>query len=189
MRLFLKKLPADIIVVLDEAYVEFVSDRATASGLELLEGHPLLVVLRTFSKLYGLAGLRIGYGFGCEEIIDYLNRVRQPFNANSLAQIAATAALDDTAFVSETLKVVREGLSYLYRSLEDMRIEYIPSQTNFFLIKVPQGGKRIYDLMLRQGVIVRSMDSYGLRDYIRINAGLPKENERFIRTLRKVLIS
>jgi histidinol-phosphate aminotransferase len=167
--------------------VEFVSESKEASGLELLETHPLLVLLRTFSKIYGLAGLRIGYGFSSKEIIDYLNRMRQPFNANTLAQVAATAALDDVEFVSKTLRIVKKGLSYLYRRLDELGLEYIPTHTNFFLIRVPRGGKRIYDLMLRQGVIVRAMDSYGLNDYIRINAGLPEENERFIETLRSVL--
>jgi histidinol-phosphate aminotransferase len=186
MACFLKDIPEDIIVILDEAYIEFVSDPAVASGLKFLEKRPLLVVLRTFSKLYGLAGLRIGYGFGSRKVIDYMNRVRQPFNANVLAQAAANAALDDMAFVSQTLKLVREGLDYLYNGIQDMGLEYIPTQTNFFLIKVPMGGQKTYELMLREGVIVRSMDSYGLPEYIRINVGLPKENERFIRTLKKI---
>ena len=185
MACFLKDIPEDIVVILDEAYIEFVSDPAVASGLKLLEKRPLLVVLRTFSKLYGLAGLRIGYGFGSRKVIDYMNRVRQPFNANVLAQAAANAALDDIAFVSQTLKLVREGLDYLYNGIQDMGLEYIPTQTNFFLIKVPMGGQKTYELMLREGVIVRSMDSYGLAEYIRINVGLPKENERFIKTLKK----
>jgi histidinol-phosphate aminotransferase len=187
MARFLKEITQDIIVVLDEAYIEFVTDDTAARGLNLLNERPLLVVLRTFSKLYGLAGLRIGYGFGSREVIDLMNRVRQPFNANALAQAAANAALDDTAFVSQTLKVVRDGLSYIYRQIDDMGLEYIPTQTNFLLIKVPQGGKKTYERMLREGVIVRSMDSYGLAEYIRINAGLPKENERFVRTLRKIM--
>jgi histidinol-phosphate aminotransferase len=184
---FLKEIPEDIFVILDEAYIEFVSDTTVARGIEWLKEKPLLVVLRTFSKLYGLAGLRIGYGFGSRKVIDYMNRVRQPFNASTLAQVAATAALDDTAFVSQTLKAVSEGLNYLYRGLEDMGLEYIPTQTNFLLIKVPGGGKKTYELLLREGVIVRSMDSYGLAQYIRINAGLPEENERFVRSLKKVL--
>ena len=183
---FLNDVPDDVIVVLDEAYIEFVSDEAAATGLELLPHHPLLLVLRTFSKLYGLAGLRIGYGFASKKPIDYMNRVRQPFNANTLAQAAANAALEDSEFASQTLKTVRDGLRYLYQSLNDMGLEYIPTQTNFFLIKVPQGGKKIFELMLKEGVIVRSMDSYGLPQYIRINVGLQEENERFIKTLRKV---
>ena len=186
---FLKKIPDDVFVALDEAYIEFVSDEGVAQGLNLLSSHPLLVVLRTFSKLYGLAGLRIGYGFASSEIIDYMSRVRLPFNVNSLAQTAAIAALDDADFVSRTLKVVREGLAYLYQNLDDMGLAYLPTQTNFFLIKVPRKGKEVYELMLKQGVIVRAMDSYGLADYIRINVGLPEENERFIRTLKKILVT
>jgi histidinol-phosphate aminotransferase len=184
---FLKQIPDGVIVVVDEAYIEFVSDEGVAQGLDLLSSHPLLVVLRTFSKLYGLAGLRIGYGFAAEELIDYMNRVRQPFNANTLAQAAAIAALDDSDFVSRTLKMVQDGLQYLYQNLNEIGLEFLQTQTNFFLIKVPQKGKEIYDQMLKQGVIVRSMDSYGLPDYIRINVGLPEENERFIRTLKGIL--
>ncbi|MCJ7682972.1 MAG: aminotransferase class I/II-fold pyridoxal phosphate-dependent enzyme, partial [Desulfobacteraceae bacterium] len=184
---FLREIPGDIIVVLDEAYCEFVTDERTANGIDLLDAHPFLFVLRTFSKLYGLAGLRIGYGFAPEVVVDYMNRVRQPFNANTLAQAAATAALDDSSFVHETLQVVREGLHYLYHNLDEIGLQYVPTQTNFFLIKVPGGGKRIYELMLKQGVIVRAMDSYDLPDYIRISVGLPEENERFIETLKGVL--
>ncbi|MEA2038788.1 MAG: histidinol-phosphate transaminase [Thermodesulfobacteriota bacterium] len=187
MARFLKGIPDDIIVVLDEAYIEFASDKDAANGLELLSGHPLLIVLRTFSKLYGLAGLRIGYGFASKEIIDYMNRVRQPFNSNTLAQVAATAALDDSAFVSKTLTAVKQGLLYLYQALDEIGIEYVPTQTNFLLIKMLQGGKEVYDKMLKQGVIVRLMDSFGLPDCIRINAGLPEENERFIKTLKMIL--
>ena len=184
---FLKSISRDIIVVIDEAYIEFISDQDVAYGPDLLTDYPLLIVLRTFSKLYGLAGLRIGYGFSSKPIIDYMNRVRQPFNANTLAQAAATAALDDTEFVSRTLKIVKDGLTYLYRQIEELDLEYIPTQTNFFLIKVPMGANTVYELMLKEGVIVRSMASYGLKDYIRINVGLPEENQRFIHTLKKFL--
>ena len=184
---FLKELPQDIVVALDEAYIEFVTDKAVANGIEILDEHPSLFILRTFSKLYGLAGLRIGYGFGKEWMIDYMNRVRQPFNANALAQAAATAALGDDRFVAETLETTRKGLAYLYRSLDTIGLEYLPTQTNFFLIKMPGGGKRVYESMLKQGVIIRAMDSYGLPDHIRVCVGLPEENERFIETLKRVL--
>ncbi len=187
MAAFLGALPGDIVVVLDEAYIEFVTDRDVADGLQLLTDYPRLIALRTFSKLYGLAGLRIGYGFASEDLVDYMNRVRQPFNANSLAQAAALAALDDREFVSATLRLVRDGLSYLFEGLDGLGIEYLPTQTNFFLIRVPLGARKTYELMLREGVIVRSMESYGLDEYIRINVGLPEENERFIMTLKKVL--
>jgi len=184
---FLRSLSPDIVVVLDEAYIEFITDENIANGLELLKDFPRLIVLRTFSKLYGLAGLRIGYGFSSEDIVDYMNRVRQPFNVNLLAQAAAVAALDDRAFVAETLRILREGLEYLFTKLNELGIEYRPTQTNFFLIKSPLGGRKTYELMLREGVIIRSMESFGLKEYIRINVGLPEENKRFIETFKKVL--
>jgi histidinol-phosphate aminotransferase len=187
MEAFLKRIPPDVIVILDEAYIDFVSDPGVARGLDLLGRHGLLIALRTFSKLYGLAGLRVGYGFGSKKVIDYMNRVRQPFNVNTLAQAAATAALDDTEFVSRTLHTVKEGLTYLYHELDRMGLEYIPTQTNFFLIKVPLGGRKTYERLLGEGVIVRAMDAYGLEEYIRINVGLPQENERFVTTLRDTL--
>lgn len=184
---FLKALPRDIVVALDEAYIEFVTEAGAADGLRLLAENPTLIALRTFSKLYGLAGLRIGYGFSSPTLIDYMNRVRQPFNANLLAQAAATAALDDREFVEKTLSIVREGLQYLYKSLGAMGLEYVPTQTNFFLIRIPGGGKPLYERLLKQGVIVRAMDSFGLSDYIRISVGLPDENRRFIEALGRCL--
>jgi len=184
---FLKNIPEEVIVVMDEAYMEFVTHPDFANGIEFLDRHPDVIVLRTFSKLYGLAGLRIGYGFAPESIADYINRVRQPFNANTLAQAAATAALDDRDFVDQTLETVREGLQYLHDHLDRIGLSYLPTQTNFFLIKVPFGGRQMYEKLLREGVIVRAMDSYDLPGYIRINVGLPEENERFIRALKKVL--
>lgn len=183
---FLREVPEEIIIVIDEAYIEFASNKV-ANGLELLDKRDRLIILRTFSKLYGLAGLRIGYGFSSKEIVDYINRIRQPFNSNLLAQTAALSALDDHEFVSDTLELVSNGLKYLYSKLDEIGLDYIPTEANFFLIKVPPGGKNIYNLMLKEGVIVRPMDSYGLEDYIRINVGLPEENERFINSLKKVL--
>jgi len=183
---FIKSVSDDIILVLDEAYIEFSSDKV-AKGTDFLNERDRLIVMRTFSKLYGLAGLRVGYGFSSAEIVDYINRIRQPFNSNLLAQAAAIAALGDNEFVTETLNLVKDGLKYLYKSLDDMGLKYLPTETNFFLIKVPTGGKNIYQRMLREGVIIRSMESYGLGEYIRINVGLPEENERFIKSLKKVI--
>ena len=184
---FLNALPPDVIVVLDEAYIEFATDPNIVSGLELLDSYPLLVVLRTFSKIYGLAGLRIGYGFTSEMITQGINRVRQPFNVNYMAQVGALAALDDDGFVKKTLSLTREGLAFLYAQLDRMGLEYIPTQTNFFLLKTPLGAQETYQRMLKQGVIIRPMDSYGLKDHIRVTVGLPEENERFINTLEKIL--
>jgi histidinol-phosphate aminotransferase len=184
---FLARLPEELVVALDEAYIEFVPGSGEGPREGWLDAHPRLCVLRTFSKLYGLAGLRIGYGFASGEMIDYMNRVRQPFNVNSLAQAAALAALDDTDFAARTLRLVRTGLGELYARLGAWGIEYLPTSTNFFLIRVPGGGKRVYQALLREGVIVRSMDSYGLPDYIRVSVGLPEENERFLEAFQKVL--
>jgi histidinol-phosphate aminotransferase len=184
---FLNDLPSDVIVVLDEAYIEFATDPGVGSGLEFLDSYPLLIVLRTFSKIYGLAGLRLGYEFASEMIIDAMNRVRQPFNVNSLAQIAALAALDDDEFVKKTLTLIKEGLAYLYGELDRLGLTYIPTQANFLLIKTPLGARETYERMLKQGVIIRPMDSYGLEDYIRVNVGLPEENSRFIHTLGSII--
>jgi len=184
---FLNSLPSDVIVVLDEAYIEFTTDPKISSVVELLESYPLLVVLRTFSKAYGLAGLRIGYGFASERIIDGMNLVRQPFNANYLAQVGALAALDDDEFVKKTLNLIRDGLEFLYSQLDRIGIECLTTQTNFVLIKTPIGAEKTYRRMLREGVIVRSMESFGLKDYIRVNVGLPEENKRLIETLEKIL--
>jgi len=184
---FLNELPPDVIVVLDEAYIEFSTDPDVGSGLEILESYPLLVILRTFSKIYGLAGLRLGYGFASEAITGALNRVRQPFNVNSLAQVAGLAALDDDEFVERTLALIKEGLAYLYGELDRLGLAYIPTQANFLIIKTPLGTRVTYERMLEQGVIIRPMDSYGLEGYIRMNVGLPEENSRFIHTLESVI--
>ena len=184
---FLEKIPSHIVTLLDEAYIEFSNDPSVRSAIPLVRDYPNLIVLRTFSKLYGLAGLRIGYGVGPSRLVDYMNRVRQPFNANTLAQAAALAALDDQDFVSRTLELTRKGLQYLKGELDNMGIEHFPTQTNFFLIRSPLGGRETYERMLRKGVIIRSMDTFGLPDFIRISVGLPKENERFIQAFREVL--
>lgn len=182
---FLKEIPDGIIVVMDEAYIEFVRDQNCAVSLEYMDDRTPLVVLRTFSKVYGLAGLRIGYGVMPTAIADILNRIRLPFNANSLAQVGAGAALEDTSFIEKVISVIHEGLDFLYDALDRLGIGYFPTQTNFFLIDVRKDADRIYENMLRQGVIVRSMKSYGYPDYIRVNVGRHEENVRFLQALEK----
>jgi len=184
---FLKKLPEQIIVVMDEAYIEFVRDKNIAISLNYLGENKAIVALRTFSKVYGLAGLRIGYGIMPEEIAQILNRVRQPFNASSLAQIGAKAALDDDVFLSKTINLVHEGLDFLYESLDRLQIEYFPTQTNFFLINIRTKATDVFERMLSKGIIVRDMTSYGYPEYIRVSVGLPDENARFIEALEQVL--
>ena len=181
------RVPEDVLIVLDEAYMEFADTEQTVVGLEYLNLSPAVISLRTFSKAYGLAGLRIGYGVMPSEVAGYLNRVRQPFNVNSLAQVAALAALDDEPFLQETQKVVREGLAFLYRELAEMKLRTLPTQTNFFLIEVGYEARKVYEAMLRRGVIVRAMNSYGLDNYIRISVGRPEENQRFLTALREVM--
>ncbi len=185
---FLSRIPEHIVVVLDEAYIDFNRDPDTPSGFEYIDTDgPSVVVLRTFSKAYGLAGLRMGYGIMNPSIAGFLNRVRQPFNTNSLAQAGALAALDDDEFFTQTREITWNGLQYLYGEIEKLGLNYVPSQANFFLIEVPCEAKLVFEAMLRRGVIIRSMASYGMNNHIRINAGLPEENERFVRTLKEVL--
>ncbi len=183
---FLENIP-NIIVVVDEAYIEFVQDRTCAHGIDYLNSDIMVVTLRTFSKVYGLAGIRIGYGVMPQIIANLVNRIRPPFNANSLAQAAAKAALEDKEFFQKTMDLVKEGMSFLFDSLRRMGIEYFPSQANFFLINVKKNADEVFEKMLRQGVIVRSMKAYGYPEYIRINVGLPDENIRFIKALEKVI--
>ena len=184
---FMQSIPSGVLLVVDEAYIEFVQDKNCARGIDYLDSDVELVVLRTFSKAYGLAGLRIGYGIMQQEITSLLNRVRQPFNANSLAQVGACAALEDNAFLEKTVSLVHEGLDFLYTSLDRMNIKYFPTQANFFLIDVAKNADDVFEKMLRHGVIVRSMTSYGYPEYIRINVGLHEENVRFLNALEKII--
>ncbi|MFZ7126925.1 MAG: histidinol-phosphate transaminase [Desulfobacterales bacterium] len=180
---FLESLPDHVIVVIDEAYIEFARDPHCLKGIEFVEPSRPVVVLRTFSKLFGLAGLRVGYGVMPPDIAQLLHRIRQPFNVNTLAQAAASAALSDTGFVEKTLSLVHSGLDGLYEALDRMGIRYVPTQSNFFLIDVEQDADAVFEAMLRQGVIVRSMSAYGFPRHIRVNVGLPDENDRFIAAL------
>ncbi|MBI5682823.1 MAG: histidinol-phosphate transaminase [Deltaproteobacteria bacterium] len=181
---FVEKLPDDTILVLDEAYYEFVTRRDFPTSMEYLNCNKNVVILRTFSKIYGLAGLRIGYGITSEKLVSYMNKVRQPFNVNSLAQIAAMAALDDDEHLKKSQKNNQDGLKYLFNELSAMGLECVPTQANFFLVKVGNG-KGVYEGLLKQGVIVRPMASYGMGEYIRVTVGLPEENERFVEAIRK----
>ena len=184
---FMGSIPPEMVVVVDEAYFEFVRGQKCAGSIEYLDETRPLVTLRTFSKVYGLAGLRIGYGIMPAAVAGLLNRVRQPFNANSLAQVGARAALDDKDFLKKTLTLTHEGLDFLYAELDRLGIKYFPTQTNFFLIDVEKNADEVFESMLGYGVIIRSMASYGYPRYIRINVGLKEENARFIEVLEKVL--
>jgi len=184
---FLESIPPEINVVVDEAYIEFVREQDCACGIEYINSTRPLVVLRTFSKAYGLAGLRIGYGVMSEEISGIINRIRLPFNTNSLAQVGAVAALDDEKFFKKTQKLIHEGLDFMYSALDRLGIKYFPTQANFFLIDVERDADEVFEKMLTYGVIIRSMTSYGYPHYIRVNTGLREENAGFIKALDEVL--
>ena len=184
---FLAKVPSEVIVVLDEAYIEFASDPEVAQGPDFLDHQAPVVVMRTFSKAYGLAGLRVGFGLGPVEVMDILHRVRQPFNTSILAQVAGAAALSDEEFFQKTLAVTWQGLKDFYACFEDLGLEYVPSQTNFVLVKIGPNASQVADELLRRGVIVRKMASYGLPEHLRISVGLPQENQRFTDELSAIL--
>ncbi len=184
---FLENLPRDVTVVIDEAYIQFVRNRDCSQGIEYIDSDRTVVTLRTFSKAYGLAGLRIGYGLMQAELAGYLNRIRMPFNTSSAAQAGAAAALDDDRFLREVVRLVHDGLDYLSNALQERGIRSFPTEANFFLIDVARDADEVFEQLLRQGVIVRSMNAYGYPQYIRVNVGLPEENTRFIAALEKVL--
>jgi histidinol-phosphate aminotransferase len=184
---FLAKLPPEVVVVMDEAYIEFARDEQCAQGLAYLTGDPPVVTLRTFSKVYGLAGLRVGYGVMPAPLAELVNRVRMPFNVNSVAQAAAGAALEDSAFLQRTVTLVHEELDFLFAELNRRGVRFFPTQSNFFLIDVAMAADLVFERLLHEGVIVRSMTSYGFPRYIRVNVGLHTENERFLASLDRVL--
>lgn len=186
---FLACLPDHVIVVLDEAYIEFARARDCLDGLALVREERPMAVLRTFSKAYGLAGIRIGYGVMPEAMASVLNRIRQPFNANSLAQAGAVAALDDDAFLNQSRELVHGEIDFMQAAIRGMGLTCYPTQANFFLIEVRRDAARVFDAMLKKGVIIRSMTSYGYPSCIRVNAGLRSENQRFLDALADVLSS
>jgi len=184
---FVEALPTNIVLVIDEAYIEFVKDPRCPNSIDYLNSDKTIVGLRTFSKAYGLAGLRIGYGLMPSFLADLLNRVRQPFNVNSLAQEGAIAALEDEDFLANTVALVYDELDFLYAGLDDLAIEYLKSQANFFLIRVAKSADEVFEDLLKQGVIVRSMTPYGYPDCIRVNVGRHHENVRLLEALEVVL--
>ena len=185
---FLSKVPEYVIVCFDEAYVDFVEAEDFPKMLTYVKrDRPNVVVLRTFSKAYGLAGLRIGYGAASKEMVQYLHKVRQPFNVNSLAQAAVVAALDDSFFLWRTKWLVVRGRKFFYRKLEKLGLEYLPSQANFILIHMKTDGQEVYQYLLRQGMIVRPMSAYKLPDWIRITIGRRGQNVQLIKLLQSYL--
>ena len=185
---FLDAVPKDTLVVLDEAYVEFVDAPGFQDALALRRKYPNLVVLRTFSKIYGLAGLRLGYGIARPEVVEYVDRVRAPFNVNLVAQAAGVAALDDAAHVELSRALVREERPFLAEGLKALGATVVPSQGNFVFAEFPgRPGKELFEALLHEGVVVRPMGGYGFPAAQRITVGLRVENQRCLAALAKVL--
>ncbi|MDQ7076099.1 MAG: histidinol-phosphate transaminase [Gammaproteobacteria bacterium] len=184
---FLQAVPEQVVVVLDEAYTEYVEDDNFPDGLALLAQFPNLIVSRTFSKIYGLAGLRCGYAASSAEIADYLNRIRQPFNVNSLALAAATAALGDDDFVQRSAEHNRLGLKQLRDGVRALALSGLPSVANFITVDLNQVAQPVFAALLKKGVIVRPVANYGLPNHLRISVGLPEENRRCLAALAEVL--
>jgi histidinol-phosphate aminotransferase len=183
----LETVPRDVVVVVDEAYYEYVADPDYPQTIPYLEKYPNLIILRTFSKVYGLAGLRIGYGLADKELLTCINRVRSPFNANSLAQAGAEAALDDEAFVQRSREENDKERQFMEDALKKRRLDYIPSHTNFVLVNFQEDGHDLYQKLLKQGVIVRPLAPYKMAKSLRITLGTHEENLRFLEALDQVL--
>jgi histidinol-phosphate aminotransferase len=183
---FVNEVPDNVLLVMDEAYLDFLDDPLDLVALVRLGTRPNLILMRTFSKIYGLAGLRIGYGIGSPEFVAALEKIRQPFNINLLAQMAALAALDDVEHVRKTRANNFAGLEFFKRAFRDLKLEYVPSSANFILVRVGDG-QRIFESMQKRGVIVRPMGGYHLPEWIRISIGTPPENERCLAALKTTL--
>lgn len=184
---FLEQVPKRVIVVLDEAYFEYVGGEDYPNGLLLQQDFPNLVVCRTFSKAYGLAGLRVGYSVASPVITDLLNRVRQPFNVNSIALAAAEAALEDQAYLAKACQINHEGMMQITSAFNALGISYIPSKGNFITADFGESAGSINQQLLQRGVIVRPVANYGMAHHLRISIGLPEENEQFIEALKQTL--
>lgn len=183
---FFKGLPEKLIVFLDEAYFEFAkySYKDYPNGLDYID-RPGVIVSRSFSKAYGLAGLRVGYGISSPEVISYMERTREPFNVNLLAQVAAEAAIDDKAFLKKTLSHIEAEKEFIYENLRNMKLDYVESATNFIMVDVKKDCKEVFNSLLKKGVIVRDMKAWGLDSFIRVTVGSRKENKRFVEALKK----
>jgi histidinol-phosphate aminotransferase len=183
---FIAGAPRDVAVVLDEAYTEYLPREVRYDSVAWLKKYPNFILTRTFSKVYGLAGLRVGFGLMQPGVADLLNRVRQPFNVNSLALAAAAAALGDSKFIARSVKMNQAGMAVLERAFKTMGLEYIPSYANFITFRVP-GARTVYEKLLRQGVIVRPIAGYDMPEHLRVTVGRPKENARFLKALAAAL--
>lgn len=183
---FIAQLPPQVLVVLDEAYNEYLEPQHRYDSIGWLKKYPNLMITRTFSKVYGLAGLRVGYALAAPGVADLMNRVRQPFNVNSLSLAAAAAGLDDEVFVRDSYELNRRGMRQIVAGLQQLSLNYIPSYGNFITFKVP-GAAAVFQKLLKAGVIVRPIANYGMPDHLRVSIGLESENARFLEVLQQAL--
>ncbi len=184
---FIRAMPSHVLVAVDEAYFEYVNEADYPNSVAWVGKYPNLITTRTFSKAYGLAGLRVGYGVSSPDIADILNRVRQPFNVNSVALTAAAAALDDATHVAGTVRNNREGMQLLAETFKSLGLKFIPSVGNFVCVDFGRPADLVYEALLRAGVIVRPVANYGMPNHLRVTIGLPEESLRFIAALKKVM--
>ena len=184
---FLNKVPKKVLVVIDLAYFEYVTAADYIKTHEILDKFPNVIFTKSFSKIHGLSALRIGYGFGNETLIEIMNRVRQPFNVNSVAQKAAIESLSDQEYLKESINQNTKERLYLYKSLESMSVDYIPSQGNFICIDTKSSGKEIFESLMKKGVIVRPIDLYEMPTHIRVTIGNRTENNIFLEKFNEVL--
>jgi histidinol-phosphate aminotransferase len=183
---FLSRLPERVILVLDEAYGDFVEDAFYPNGLDYVREGKQVIVLRTFSKVYGLAGLRIGFALGREDVMDCLYQVRDPFPVHRLAQVAAVAALKDEEHAIRSIQLVYEGKRYLYRELDRMGISYVPSQANFIFVDFERDSEEVFQGLLKEGIIIRPGKMWGYPTFARVTIGRMEDNRRFIQALKKI---
>ncbi len=185
---FLERVPESVVVAFDEAYYEYVDDKDYPQTISYVkQGMKNIIVLRTFSKIHGLAGLRIGYGIANPDMIQLIERTREPFNVNLMAQKAALASLSDKEHLQRSNEVNTSGKKFLYEAFEDMGLEYIPTHSNFIMVKVGKHSREVFVELQKKGVIIRTGDIFGLDDYIRVTIGTEEENKRFIKALKEVL--
>ncbi|AYC28457.1 histidinol-phosphate transaminase [Paenisporosarcina cavernae] len=184
---FLEDLPTNVLVVLDGAYAQYADANDFTDGIDLIGNKQPVIVIQTFSKVYGLAGLRVGFGIASNEIIQYLHKVREPFNVNSLAQAAAVAALEDEEHLNASKQLVVEGRKELYQAFEQLGLSYTESMANFVFVNVGVDATDVYEKLLRKGIIVRNGSVWNLLTHLRVTIGTPEENLRFIKALGECL--
>lgn len=184
---FMARVPQDVLIIFDEAYYEYVENPAYSSGIKYIKQGRNAVVLRTFSKIYGLAALRVGYGVTTPAIAAAVERVIEPFNVNTPAQVAATAALDDNEHLEQSRKVNQVGKNYLYKEFEKLQLKYLKTDANFIFVDTGKDSQEVFQALLKRGIIIRSGDIFGYPTYIRVTVGNEKENVRFIEGLKKIL--